>query len=41
MVFETLTYVFTSKENLIKYGFKIVKEELDIVNPIVKRVEYL
>ena len=36
--FETLTYVFTSKENLIKYGFKIVKEELDIVNPIVKEL---
>lgn len=36
--FETLTYVFTSKENLIKYGFKTVKEELDIVNPIVKEL---
>ena len=36
--FETLTYVFTSKENLKKYGFKTVKEELDIVNPIVKEL---
>ncbi|QKJ26446.1 phenylalanyl-tRNA synthetase, beta subunit [Aliarcobacter cibarius] len=36
--FETLTYVFTSKENLVKYGFKTVKEDLEIVNPIVKEL---
>lgn len=36
--FETLTYVFTSKENLIKYDFKTVKAELDIINPIVKEL---
>lgn len=36
--FETLTYVFASKENLQKYGFKTVKEELEIINPIVKEL---
>ncbi len=36
--YETLTYVFSSKENLEKYGFKTVKEELDILNPIVKEL---
>lgn len=36
--FETLTYVFTSKENLKKYGFKTVKDELEIINPIVKEL---
>lgn len=36
--FETLTYVFTSKENLVKYGFNTVKDELEIVNPIVKEL---
>jgi len=36
--FETLTYVFTSKENLLKYGFDTVKEGLDLVNPIVKEL---
>ena len=33
--YETLTYVFCSKENLEKYGFKTVKEELELINPIV------
>ncbi len=36
--YETLTYVFASKESLEKYGFKTVKEELDILNPIVKEL---
>ncbi|WP_418186212.1 phenylalanine--tRNA ligase subunit beta [Aliarcobacter vitoriensis] len=36
--FETLTYVFTSKEGLEKYGFKTVKNELDLINPIVKEL---
>lgn len=36
--FETLTYVFTSKESLEKYGFKTVKSELDLINPIVKEL---
>lgn len=36
--FETLTYVFVSKENLEKYGFKTVKDELELINPIVKEL---
>jgi phenylalanyl-tRNA synthetase beta chain len=36
--YETLTYVFSSKENLEKYGFKTVKDNLDILNPIVKEL---
>lgn len=36
--FETLTYVFSSKEGLEKYNFSTVKEELDILNPIVKEL---
>ncbi|RXJ87447.1 phenylalanine--tRNA ligase subunit beta [Arcobacter sp. CECT 8985] len=39
--FETLSYVFTNKENLQKYGFKVVKEELDILNPIVNELNTL
>ncbi|MFA9372571.1 MAG: phenylalanine--tRNA ligase subunit beta [Poseidonibacter sp.] len=35
---ETLTYVFASKESLVKYSFETVKEELDILNPIVKEL---
>ena len=36
--FETVTYVFSSKENLEKYGFKTVKNNLDLINPIVKEL---
>ena len=36
--FETLTYVFSSKENLEKYGFQTVKSDLDLINPIVKEL---
>ncbi len=36
--FETLTYVFCSKEDLQKYGFKTVKDELELINPIVKEL---
>lgn len=32
--FETTTYIFSSKELLEKYKFPIVKESLDILNPI-------
>ena len=32
--YETLTYVFTSKEGLEKYGFETVNEKKDILNPI-------
>ncbi len=36
---ETLTYVFTSKDNLLKYNLPIVKDDLDILNPIVKELD--
>ena len=36
--FETLTYVFGSREGLEKYNFPVVKEELDLLNPIVKEL---
>lgn len=36
--YETLTYVFSSKESLEKYGFKTVKDELELINPIVKEL---
>jgi phenylalanyl-tRNA synthetase beta chain len=36
--FETLTYVFTSKETLQKYNLDIVDEKLDILNPIVNEL---
>lgn len=36
--FETVTYVFSSKESLEKYGFKTVKDDLDLINPIVKEL---
>ncbi|RDX35445.1 phenylalanine--tRNA ligase subunit beta [Arcobacter sp. HD9-500m-PIT-SAG03] len=32
--YETLTYVFSSRENLIKHGFEVVVEKKDILNPI-------
>ncbi len=37
--YETLTYVFTSKDNLLKYNLPIVKDDLDILNPIVKELD--
>ncbi|RXJ94346.1 phenylalanine--tRNA ligase subunit beta [Malaciobacter molluscorum] len=39
--YETLTYVFSNRENLQQYGFKVVKEELDILNPIVNELNTL
>ncbi|PPK61058.1 phenylalanyl-tRNA synthetase beta subunit [Malaciobacter marinus] len=39
--YETLTYVFSNKENLKKYGFDVVKEELDVLNPIVNELNTL
>ncbi|MDD3054478.1 MAG: phenylalanine--tRNA ligase subunit beta [Aliarcobacter sp.] len=36
--YETLTYVFCSKENLEKYNFKTVNNELELINPIVKEL---
>ncbi|KAB7888716.1 phenylalanine--tRNA ligase subunit beta [Poseidonibacter ostreae] len=35
---ETLTYVFASRESLKKYSFPVVKEELELLNPIVKEL---
>ena len=35
---ETLTYVFSSRESLEKYSFPLVKEDLDVLNPIVKEL---
>jgi len=39
--YETLTYAFTSKELLQKYGFELVKEELDLLNPISQELDTL
>ncbi len=36
--FETITYVFTSKELLQKYNFQVVSKELDLLNPIVNEL---
>lgn len=36
--YETLTYVFASKENLEKYGFETVKKDFEIINPIAKEL---
>jgi phenylalanyl-tRNA synthetase beta chain len=36
--FESITYVFSSKENLEKYGFATVNEKKDITNPITKEL---
>ncbi len=36
--FETVSYVFTNKENLQKYKFPTVKDALDILNPIVNEL---
>lgn len=37
--FETLTYVFSSRDNLTKYNLPTVKENLDLLNPIVKELD--
>ncbi len=37
--FETVTYIFSDKENLKKYSLPIVQESLDILNPIVKELD--
>lgn len=36
--FETVTYAFTNKENLEKYGFETVNNKKDIMNPIVNEL---
>ncbi len=39
--FEALTYAFTSKEALQKYGFELVEDSLELLNPIVKELNAL
>lgn len=36
--FETITYVFSERNLLTKYGFEIVDEELDLANPITNEL---
>jgi len=36
--FETITYVFSNKEQLEKYGFQTVSKKKDILNPIVNEL---
>ncbi len=37
--YETLTYVFGSKVNFLKYKLPVVKDNLDVLNPIVKELD--
>jgi len=37
--YESISYVFSSKEKLKKYGFETVSEKLDITNPITKELD--
>jgi len=39
--YETISYAFTDKSLLEKYNFPIVKEELDIINPITEDLNTL
>ncbi len=39
--FETVSYIFTSKETLKKYGFETLEEKLDLLNPITKEMDTL
>ncbi len=39
--YETTNYIFADKEKLMKYGFKTVKKELDIINPITNDLNTL
>jgi len=39
--FESVSYAFSDKKLLKKYGFKTVKEELDIINPITEDLNTL
>ena len=36
--YETLTYVFSSRQNLQKYGFEVVCEDKDLLNPITNEL---
>jgi len=39
--YETLHFVFDDKERLQKYGFEVVDDHLDLINPIVKELDTL
>ncbi|SFV65415.1 Phenylalanyl-tRNA synthetase beta chain [hydrothermal vent metagenome] len=39
--YETISYAFSDKSLLKKYGFPLVKEELDIINPITEDLNTL
>ena len=39
--YETLHFVFDDKERLQKYGFSVVDNNLDLINPIVKELDTL
>jgi len=39
--YETLHFVFDDKERLQKYGFEVVDEHLELINPIVKELDTL
>ncbi len=36
--YETITYVFAQRQLLLKYGFEVVQEKLDILNPITNEL---
>ena len=39
--FESVSYIFANKEMLQKFGFEVVKKELDLINPITKEMDTL
>lgn len=39
--FESVSYLFCKRENLIKYGFEVVDEAKDLLNPIVAELDTL
>jgi phenylalanyl-tRNA synthetase beta chain len=39
--YENISFVFAHKEELEKYGFEVIKEHLDIVNPITSELDTL
>ena len=39
--YEVIHFVFEDKERLIKYGFEIVDDRLDLINPIIKELDTL
>jgi len=39
--YETLHFVFDDKERLQKYGFSVIDDHLDLLNPIVKELDTL